>query len=123
MLLGGLTAVATAIAAASALGQGGGRIGAAEAVVASCDDAVFVRYLVSNGSVTGVQISGLADPACEGGQLRFTVSDASWGVLAQAGPVTIPTDGDNADNTVQLSLTPSPTYSSVAHYSVVIVGP
>ena len=73
--------------------------------------------------MTSVAIGGIADPACEGGALSVTLTDASGNSVASGGPVTVPTDGDATDNSVSVSLSPQTAAENVASLHVSVVGP
>lgn len=98
--------------------------GAGDASVLPCDPNGFTHgYTTSRGLVTAVTVGGLADPACEGGSVRASVTDASGASLASAGPQAIPVDGDTADNAVTLATSPQPGASLVAGIHIVVEGP
>jgi hypothetical protein len=72
--------------------------------------------------VTSVTIAGIADPACEGGQLSLTLTSTGT-ALAAGGPQAVPTDGDPADNSMTVSVSPQPAASQVDGIHLVIEGP
>lgn len=109
--------------AASLGGLGGGTLGAGGAVVSACDPNGFtVGYTTASGNVTAVNLSGIADPGCEGGRLSLTLANASGTSLGAGGPQTVPTDGDTADNAMTVAVSPT-TASAVTSVHVVITGP
>jgi hypothetical protein len=100
------------------------QLGAGNATVAACDANGFTStYTTSRGKVTAVTIAGIADPGCEGGTVRLTVTDSSGAALTSAGPQVVPTDGDTLDNSVTLTTSSQPSASQVAGIHVVIEGP
>jgi hypothetical protein len=125
--IGALAAVVVAsavFAAATALGGlGAGALGAGDAPILSCDaDGFEVSYATSGGNVTDVTIAGIADPACEGGQLSLSLT-GSGTALAAGGPQAVPTDGDAADNSMTVPVSPQPAASQVDGIHLVIEGP
>lgn len=116
----------SAVVAASAASLGGlppGALQAGGAAVTPCDvDGVTVAYTVQSGLVTSVTIGGIADPPCEGGDLRVTVTNAGASVGA-GGPVAIPSDGDAGDNSVNVAIAAQPAAGSVTDTRVSIEGP
>jgi hypothetical protein len=110
--------------AASLGGFAGKKLGAGHAVVASCDTNGFtVSHTLSGSTVTGVVVSGIADPGCENGLLSVTVANASGVSIGAGGPQTITADADVLDNTVSVNLTPQPSAGTVAAVHVVVTGP
>jgi hypothetical protein len=98
-------------------------LGAGGVVVTACDDDGFTAdYTTSAGNVTAVTVGGIADPGCEGGVLRVTLTNGSTSI-AGGGPVTIPTDPDTADNSVTVALSPAPSAAQVTGIHVAVVGP
>ena len=117
-LLGARFALAATLGGASST-----RVGADNAAVTGCDTAFTETYTTSGGNVTSVSIAGIADPTCEGGALSVTLTDSSGVSIASGGPVTIPTDGDALDNTVNVSVSPQPAAENVANLNISITGP
>ena len=110
--------------AASLGGLTARNLGADGAVVAACDTNGFtVSYTTSGGNVTAVVVGGIAGPGCEGGLLSLTLANASGTSIGAGGPQTISTDGGTADNSVTVSLSPTPAASLVAAVHVVVTGP
>ena len=119
-----LTAASASVALAAAFGISGTSLGAGDTAVAACDTGGFtVSFTTSRGLVTAVTVGAIADPACEGGSLSATVTDAAGASIAMAGPQTVPTDGDVTDNVMTLTTSPQPSASLVAGYHVSIAGP
>lgn len=117
---------AATVLPASAASLGGldpDRLAAGQAVVASCDGAVSISYATQGGNVTSVTVSGIADPACEGGALSLQALDSSNASISAAGPATVATDADAADNSVTLGLSPQPNAEQVSATAVSITGP
>jgi hypothetical protein len=125
VILAVTTLASSAYASAASLGGiAGGGVGAGEAAIPACDTTgITVSYTTSGGNVTAVTVGGLADPGCEGGALSVTLTNAAGDSIATGGSQTIPTDGDNADNALTVSVSPNPAAENVAGYHVSIVGP
>ena len=110
--------------AASLGGLSAGQLGAGDAVVSACDsDGFSVSYTTSSGNVTAVNVSGIADPGCEGGDLSVTLADASGAAVGSGGPQTVAADGDTTDNSMTVTLSPTPAASVVTAVHVVVAGP
>lgn len=118
-----LTAASASVALAAAFGISTISLGGGNTAVASCDTAFTVGFTTSRGLVTAVTVGAIADPACEGGSLSVTVTNAAGASIAMAGPQTVPTDGDVTDNQMTLATSLQPSASLVAGYAVSIVGP
>jgi len=117
---------AATVLPASAASLGGldpDRLTAGQATVAACDGAVSLSYATQGGNVTSVTIGGIADPACEGGALSVQALDSSNASISSAGPATVATDADTADNSLTLSLSPQPNAEQVSATAVSITGP
>ena len=119
------TAVASAcVALAATLPIGAATIGSGNTSVVACDSDGFTHsYTTSKGKVTAVTIGGIADPGCEAGNLRATVKDAAGAGIANAGPQTIPTDGDALDNSMTVSTGSQPSATLVAGIEIAVEGP
>ena len=98
-------------------------LGAGSASVARCDTAFTISYGVENGLVDTVTVSGIADPACEGGAMSVTLVNASGSSIGTGGPTTVPTDGDTSNNSVTLTVAAQPSAGAVAAVEVLVVGP
>ena len=119
-----LTAALVPGFAASLGGLTSPSLGADGAVVVACDtDGFSVSYTTSGSNVTAVVVGGIADPGCEGGLLSLALADASGTSIGAGGPQTIPTDAGTVDNSVTVSLSPTPAASAVATVHVVVTGP
>ena len=117
-------AACSSVALAATLGVGTTDVGAGNASIVACDTNGFTEsYTTSAGLVTGVTVSGIADPGCEGGSLKLTLTNTAGASVASAGPATVPTDGDTADNSTTLTPIPTPLASSVAGIRISIEGP
>jgi hypothetical protein len=110
-------------ALAAPLVLGSAKVAAGNTPVVHCDDGFTSGYTTARGKVTAVTIGGIADPACEGGTLRLTVTDSSGVALTSAGPQVVPADGDTLDDTLTLTTSAQPSASLVAGINVVIEGP
>ncbi len=118
------TLASSAFASAASLGGMSGSVGAGNATIPTCDTTgVSVSYTTAGGNVTNVTVGGLADPGCEGGALSVTLTNETGDSIASGGPQTIATDGDTADNSLTISVSPNPAAQNVAGYHVSIVGP
>ena len=104
------TSLATGFAVAYAAGSGGvadGSVAADTAAVAACDgDGVAIGYTTSSGSVTGVTVTGIADPGCEGEAIEARVLDGT-GTSIASGSSTVAADGDSSDNSATISVAPA----------------
>jgi len=110
--------------AASIGGLTATKLGADSAVVASCDtDGFSIDYTNTTGTVTAVVVSGIADPGCEGGTLSLVLANAAGASVGAGGPTVVPTDAGTADNTMTVSLSPTPAASVVTAVHVVVSGP
>ena len=119
-----VTAACASVALAATLGVSTTDVGSGNASIAACDTNGFTEtYTTSGGLVTAVTVSGIADPGCEGGSLKLTLTDAAGASIASAGPGTVPTDGDTVDNSLTLSTSPQPSSSAVAGIRISIEGP
>jgi hypothetical protein len=100
------------------------KLGADGAAVAACDsDGFTVSYTTSGGNVTAVDVGGIADPGCEGGALSLVLANSSGTSVGAGGPQTIPTDGGTVDNSVTVTLSPTPAASVVAAVHIAVSGP
>ena len=98
--------------------------GAGDAPVAPCDSDGFTpSYTTSHGNVTAVTVGGVADPACEGGTIEATVTNAAGSSIATAGPQVIPADADNVPDSVTLTTNVQPAASQVAGTQILVEGP
>ena len=119
-----LTAATLPGVAASLGGLTTRKLGAGKAVVSACDgDGFSVSYTTSAGNVTAVDVSGIADPGCAGGQLSLVLANASGTSIGAGGPTTVPTDAGTVDNAMTVTLSPTPAASLVAAVHVVVNGP
>lgn len=118
------TAASASVAFAAAFGISTTKLGEGDIPVVACDtDGFTLSYTTSRGNVTAVTVGAIADPACEGGSLAVTLTNAAGDSVAMAGPQTVPADGGTADNALALATTPQPGASQVAGYHVSITGP
>ena len=121
----GLSLAAAALPgfAASLGGLWSRTLGAGSATVAACDSNGFTAsYTVVSGNVTAVTVDGIADPACEGGQLSVTLTHSGTDI-GSGGPQTVPTDGDVANNAMTVALSPQPAADQVNSIHIAITGP
>lgn len=119
-----MTAATLPGVAASLGGLTGWQLGADGAVVSACDTNGFtVGYAHSAGLVTAVNVSGIADPGCEGGQLSLTLANTSGSSVGAGGPQTVAVDGDTLDNSMTVPVSPTPAAGVVSAIHVVITGP
>ena len=119
-----VTAVCASVALAASLGVSSTDVGSGDASIVACDSNGFTEtYTTSRGLVTAVTVGGIADPGCEGGSLKLTLTNTSGVSIASAGPGTVPTDGDALDNSLTLSTSAQPSASAVAGIRIAIEGP
>jgi hypothetical protein len=122
--LAAVVASSASVAYAAGIGISTRKVGGGNTAVVACDTNGFtVTFTTTRGNLTAITVGGIADPACEGGTLRVTVTDTSGASIAAGGPQTVPTDGDTSDNSLTVSTSPQPAASQVAGYNVSIVGP
>jgi hypothetical protein len=119
------TVASSAFASAASVGGiSSGSVSAGNAAIPDCDTTgVTLTYTTSGGNVTAVTVGGLADPGCEGGALSVTLTNAAGDSIASGGPQTIATDGDTADNSLTVAVSPNPAAENIAGYHVSITGP
>jgi hypothetical protein len=98
-------------------------IGAGGTAIPACDTAFSVTSTTAHGNVTAVTVGDVADPACEGGELSLTVTNAAGSVIASGGPVTVPADGDTSPDSVAVPVAPNPAAEAVAEIAISVVGP
>jgi hypothetical protein len=115
----------TSTALAAAFGITTSKLGVGTTPVLSCDANGFTEtYTTLGGIVATVTVGGIADPACEGGALRLTLTDAGGDSIASAGPLTVPADGDTADNSLTFpSVSPQPGAAQVTRIHISVSGP
>ena len=119
-----VAAASASVAFAAGVGISTTDVGAGTTSVVACDTNGFtVSFTTTRGNVSGVTVSGIADPTCEGGSLAVTVTNSAGDSIAMAGPATVPTDGDATDNSLTLTTSPQPGAAQVAGYHVNITGP
>ena len=110
--------------AASIGGLTAKNLGAGSAVVPSCDANGFsVSYTTTAGLVTAVNVGGIADPGCEGGQLSLRLANSSGTSVGAGGPSTVPTDAGTVDNAMTVTVSPQPAAGVVTAVHVVVTGP
>jgi hypothetical protein len=115
---------AAGLALAGSVGVSTAPLGNGDAIVAECDPGGFTHgYTTFGGAVTSVTVGAIADPACENGTLRVTVTDASGAAIAAAGPQVIAADAGTVDNSATLSTSPQPSAALVAGIHIVVEGP
>ncbi len=124
-MLGFILSVATIPGFAATLGGlGSKKLGSDDAVVSACDTNGFtVGYTTVAGLVTHVNLGGIADPGCEGGLLSLVLANSSGTSVGSASLQTVPTDGDTADNSMAVPVSPTPAAGVVSSIHVVITGP
>jgi len=125
VLVAAATVVASAsVALAASLPLGSAPVGAGTAAVPTCDANGFTySFTTSGGNVTAVTVEDIADPSCENGVTRITLTDSGGASLASAGPQAVPTDGDGLPNSMTLSPAPQPPAGQVSATHVSVSGP
>ena len=119
-----VTAASACFASAASFGITTSLVGGGDTPVPHCDtDGFTYGYTTSRGNVTAVTVGGIADPACEGGNLSLTLTNSAGSGIASGGPQVVPTDGDAVDNSMIVSTGPQPAASQVAGIHVSIEGP
>jgi hypothetical protein len=125
LILAAATVAVLCVASAATLeGISSGQVGAGEAPITACDATGFtLNYTTVGGNVTAVTVNGIEDPGCEGGELSLTLTDTGGASISSGGPQAITSDGDTADNSALVSLSPNPAAEQVAGYHISLVGP
>lgn len=121
----GVCAVVLAASAASAatLGVAGDGLGAGSTTVAPCDTGgVTLTWATTGGKVSGVTVSGLADPGCDGARVELAAT-AAGARIASATPATVAADGDAADAEVTLAVPGLPAATLIDGARVLVSGP
>ena len=119
-----VTAATASAAVGGTLGVSSGRVGANDLAVPSCDANGFsYAFTTSRGNVTSVTVDDIADPGCESGILRLTLTDAGGASIASGGPLTVPTDGDVTANSLAVTVSPQPAAGQVVGVEVMLEGP
>lgn len=114
----------SSVALAATLVPSSSAVAAGSASVQSCDAGGFTyAFSTFRGNLTGVTVGDIADPACEGGTLHTTLRDAGGTVVATAGPLVVPTDGDSVANSMTLATSAQPAASTVSAIDVNVSGP
>jgi hypothetical protein len=125
LILTAVTLASLCVASAAALGGiSGGEVSAGDAPIAACDATGFtIAYATLGGNVTAVTVHDIADPGCEGGDLSVTLTNAAGAGIATGGPEAITADGDTADNSLLVAVSPNPAAEQVSGYHISLVGP
>jgi hypothetical protein len=110
------------VAAAASLGLTTQDLAAGSAPVTACDNGFTYAYTTVGGNVTAVTVGGIADPECSGGEFSLTLTNASGARLGSGGPATVPSDGDTADDSLNVSIAALPDADLVAGVRVAIAG-
>jgi hypothetical protein len=110
------------VAAAASLGLTTTDLGAGSATVAACDSGFTYAYTTQSGRVTAVTVGGIADPECSGGELSLTLTNGSGARLGSGTTATVPSDGDTADDSLNISIPSNPDAELVAGIRVAITG-
>ncbi len=119
-----VTAASASVALAASVGLSTPTLGTGQIAVVACETNGFtLGYTTSRGNVTALTVGAIADPACEGGTISVTVTDAAGASIATAGPQLLATDAGTVDNTIVLPTSPQPAAALVAGYHVSITGP
>ena len=119
-----LAASASLASAAGLARLHSGGAGGGSAAISRCDpDGFPVAYTTSAGAVTAVTVTGIADPACEGGRLSLTLTDAAGAGIAGGGPQLVPVDADSTSDSLVIAVSPQPAAETVAGVRLVVVGP
>jgi hypothetical protein len=72
--------------------------------------------------VNSVTVAGIADPGCEGASVAVTVTSAA-GANIGAGTGTVPTDAGTVDNSLVVTIAPTPAEASVSGIQIALTGP
>jgi len=124
LLLLAATAAATPFAAAALTTVAGGAIGSGNAVITACDEDGFgASFTTSDGAVTAVTVTGIADPGCEGGALRVALVDGSGASIGSGGPAMIAADEDTVDAAMTVPVPGLPAAARAQRVQIVVEGP
>lgn len=125
LILTAATLASLSIASAAAVGGiSGDPFAAGDAPIPACDATGFtLAYTTVGGNLTAVTVNGIADPGCEGGDLSVTITNTVGASIASGGPQGITPDGDTADNSVVVPVSPNPAAEQVSGYHISLVGP
>lgn len=126
LLIATVSAIAVSVVAASAATLGGVTTrfaGGGNAAVSRCDTNGFtVSYGTTGSSINSVTVADIADPGCEGAEVRVTLTSSAGANLRTGGPVTVPTDLGTTPNSVAIPLTAT-TETSVVGIQISVIGP
>ena len=118
-----LVAVTAFVAFAAQFGLTSARAGGSKAAIARCDTNGFtVSYGLSGANVNSVTVAGIADPGCEAATVAVTVTNSAGGSIG-AGTGTVPTDGGTADNSLVVTISPTPAETNVSGIQIALTGP
>ena len=118
-----LVAATAFVAFAAPLGLASSKVGGSKAAIARCDANGFtVSYGLSGANVNSVTVAGLADPGCEGASVRATLT-SSAGASIGSGTGTVATDAGTVDNTLVLTIAPTPAETTVSGIQLSVTGP
>ena len=67
-------------------------------------------------------VADIADPDCEGAEVRVTLTSSAGASLRTGGPVTVPTDLGTTPNSVVIPLTAT-TETTVVGIQISVIGP
>jgi hypothetical protein len=119
-----VTLASLCVASAAALeGISGGPLSAGDMPITACDATGFtLAYTTVSGDVTAVTVNGIADPGCEGSEVSVTLTNTSGAGIATGGPQEIVADGDTAEDSILVSVTPNPAAEQVGAFHISLVG-
>ena len=118
-----VVAASAFVALAAPLGLATTNVGGSEAAIARCDTNGFtISYGLSGSNVNSVTVAAIADPGCEGATVDARLTDSA-GTSIGSGTGTVPTDAGTVDNSVTLTMSPTPAETSVSGIRIVLRGP
>lgn len=116
-------AVTAFVALAAPVGLATVKVGGGKAAIARCDTNGFtISYGLSGSNVASVTVAGIADPGCEGASIDARLTDTA-GTSIGSGSGTVATDAGTTDNSVTLTMSPTPAETSVSGIRIVLRGP
>jgi hypothetical protein len=116
-------AITTFVALAAPIGLATTKVGGSKSAIARCDTNGFtISYGLSGSNVNSVTVAGIADPGCEAATIDARLIN-STGVSIGSGTGTVATDAGTVDNSITLTMSPTPTETTVSGIRIVLRGP
>ncbi len=109
---------------AASLNVSSAKLGSGDATITACDtDGVNSTYTFTSGTsdVSAIAVSGIADPNCDGAEVRVQALNSSGTVLGH-GTATNTADADTNPNSVDVALNTAVASSDIATVRVTLNG-